>query len=157
MPHTNNTAALRTWLRRCGTVERERLFGADYLAEGASYSLDSVPTALRYRENILGRRVLRETQEQNYLFASREPYGARIGQNLDNLGIMQDITAWIIDRNDAGDFPDWEGGEVVSVTPTLSPHPVAPGSAFARYQIQIRVTYRVGEMQNAERRTLNAE
>jgi hypothetical protein len=97
------------------------------------------------RQNILGEYVLRETQEQNFVFASRDPYGGEFQQNLDNLGVMQDVSAWIIDRNNARDFPEWEGGEVVAIVPTISGYPIAMGSAFARYQIQIKVTYRVTE------------
>ena len=148
MPTTNNAGALRAWLRQCPTVERKRLFGADYLADNESYSLDVMPTALKYRENILGEYVLRETQEQNFVFASREPYGDAFRQNLDNLGVMQDVAAWIIDRNNARDFPDWEGGDVVGIVPTISGYPIAMGSAFARYQIQLKITYRVSDFKN---------
>ena len=143
MPDTNNTGALRAWLRRCPAIQRARGFGVDYLAEDGSYSLDATPTALKYRENILGGMVLRNRQEQNFVFASRDPYGAELQQNLDNLGVMQDVAAWIIDRNNARDFPDWEGGQVTAIVPTLSAYPIALGSAFARYQIQIKVAYRV--------------
>lgn len=146
MPDTtpiNNTASMRTWLRSCPEIERTRAFGTDYLADDESYSLDVTPTALRYRENILGDMVLRETQEQNYVFASRDPYGADLQQNLNNLAVFQAVTAWIINQNNARNFPDWEGGEVVAIVPTLSAYPIAMGSAFARYQIQIKVTYRV--------------
>ena len=143
MPTTNNAGALRVWLRQCPTVERKRLFGADYLADNESYSLDVTPTALKYRENILGDMVLRETQEQNFVFASRDPYGAEFQQNLDNLGVMQDVSAWIIEQNNARNFPTWEGGEVTAIVPTLTAYPISMGSAFARYQIQIKVTYRV--------------
>ena len=139
----NNADNLRTWLRQCPTLERDRRFGADYLGDEESYSLDVVPTALKYRENILGDMVLRERQEQNFVFASREPYGADFRQNLENLGVMQAVAAWIIERNNARDFPDWEDGEVVAIVPTLTGYPIAMGSAFARYQIQIKVTYRV--------------
>ena len=145
MPETpiNNTASMRTWLRGCPEVERTRAFGADYLADEESYSLDVTPTALKYRENILGDMVLRETQEQNFVFASRDPYGAEFQQNLDNLAFFQAVAAWIIEQNNARNFPDWEGCEVTAIVPTLSAYPIAMGSAFARYQIQIKVTYRV--------------
>ena len=145
MPETpvNNTAALRAWLRTCSALVLTRLFGVDYLADDESYSLDAVPTALKYRGNILGEMVLRETQEQNYVFASRDPYGAEFEQNLENLGVMQAVSAWIIDQNNIRNFPDWEGGEVVAIVPTLNAYPISMGSAFARYQIQIKVTYRV--------------
>lgn len=143
MSDTNNTASVQAWLRRCPAIQRARAFGVDYLAEDGSYSLDATPTALKYRENILGDMVLRNRQEQNFVFASRDPYGAELQQNLDNLGVMQNVAAWIIDRNNARDFPDWEGGQVTAIVPTLSAYPIALGSAFARYQIQIKVAYRV--------------
>ena len=145
MPGINNAGAVRAWLRNCPEVVRARAFGADYLGEKESYSLDVVPTALKYVENILGEYVLRETQEQNFVFASRDPYGGEFQQNLDNLGVMQDVAAWIIDRNNARDFPEWDGGEVVAIVPTISGYPIAMGSAFARYQIQLKITYRVSE------------
>lgn len=141
----NNTASMRTWLRSCPQIERARLFGADYLGDEESYSLDVTPTALKYRENILGDYVLRETQEQNFVFASREPYGADLAQNLENLAFFQAVAKWVIDQNNDRNFPDWEGGEVVAIVPTLSAYPITMGSAYARYQIQIKVTYRVAE------------
>ena len=141
----NNTASMRTWLRSCPQIERARLYGVDYLGDEESYSLDVTPTAMKYRENILGDMVLQEKQEQNYVFASRDPYGADYKQNLDNLAFFQAVAKWIIDQNNARNFPDWEGGEVVAIVPTLSAYPITMGSAYARYQIQIKVTYRVAE------------
>ena len=139
----NNTASMRTWLRSCPEITQTRAFGTDYLADDESYSLDVTPTALRYRENILGDMVLRDVQEQNFVFASRNPYGDDLQQNLENHAFFQDVTKWIIDQNNARNFPAWEGGEVVAIVPTLTAFPIAMGSAFARYQIQIKVTYRV--------------
>lgn len=141
----DNTASLRTWLRGCPAVEGARLFGVDYLADEEGYSLDAVPTALKYRENILGDMVLVERQEQNFVFASRDLYGAELQQNLDNLAFFQAVVAWIIQQNNLRRFPDWEGGEVTAILPTLSAYPIAMGSAYARYQIQIKVIYRVKE------------
>ena len=148
MPETtpiNNTASMRTWLRSCPQIESVRLFGADYLGDEESYSLDVTPTALKYRENILGDMVLQEKQEQNFVFASRDPYGADYQQNLNNLAFFQAVAKWVIDQNNARNFPEWEGGEVVAIVPTLSAYPITMGSAYARYQIQIKVTYRVAE------------
>ena len=139
----NNAAALRAWLRTCPDVVRKRVFGADYLGEKESYSLDVVPTALKYRENILGERRLMNNQEQNFVFASRELYGDQFQQNLDNLAFFQAVSAWIIAQNNARNFPEWEGGEVTAIVPTLNAYPVSMGSALARYQISIKVTYRV--------------
>ena len=139
----NNASALRTWLRTCPAIERTRKFGADYLADEESYSLDVTPTPLRYRENILGVMVLQEKQEQNFVFASRDPYGAEYQQNLDNLAFFQSVSAWIIVQNNARNFPSWNGGTVVAIVPTLNAYPITMGSAYARYQIQIKVTYKL--------------
>ena len=145
MPSINNAASMRLWLRQCPSVVAARSFGADYLAEDESYSLDVTPTMLRYRENILGIMVLQETQEQNFVFASREMYGAEFKQNLENLAFFQAVAAWIIEQNNARNFPDWEGGVVTGIVPTISAYPITMGSAFARYQIQIKVTYKLIE------------
>ena len=51
------------------------------------------------------------------------------------------VADWIAAQNAAGAFPEWEGGSVTGVTPTLTGAPVACGAGAARYQIQIRVTY----------------
>ena len=144
MPENNNAGAMRAWLRACPALTRDRAFGADYLAEGESYSLDTIPSAIRYRENILGETAPLERQEQVFVLASREPYGPDHTQNLDNLGVFQDVAAWIVAQNAARRFPEWAGGEVVAVVPTVSAAPVSRGSAFARYEMEITVTYRVG-------------
>lgn len=143
MSNPTNAGNVRAWLRQCPAIERTRRFGADYLAEDESYSLDVTPTALKYKENILGEMALTDKQEQNFVFASRDPYSADVQQNLDNLGVMQAVAAWIIEQNNARSFPDWEGGEVLAIVPTLSAYPISMGSAFARYQIQIKVVYRI--------------
>ena len=143
MPTVNNVEAMRTWLRQCAILERARRFGADYLSDEESYSLDSVPTALKYRENILGDMELLDRQEQNFVFSSRDPYGADFHQNMANLGVMQEVSAWIIDQNNLRNFPDWEDGEVIAVVPTLTAYPSSVGTDYARYQMQIKVTYRV--------------
>lgn len=142
MPGNNNAGAMRAWLRECPALARERAFGADYLAEGESYSLDAAPSAIRYRENILGETEPLEKQEQVFVLASREPYGPDHEQNLDNLGVLQDVAAWIVEQNAVRSFPDWAGGEVVAVVPTVSAAPVSRGSAFARYEMEIKVIYR---------------
>ena len=64
MADINNASSMRSWLRQCPALERDRRFGADYLGDEESDSLDAVPTALKYQENILGEMKLREKQEQ---------------------------------------------------------------------------------------------
>ncbi len=139
----NNTESLRNWFRKCPEISRNNRFRADYLAEGPTeYAIMSVPSTLKYHENILGEEVLDDNQVQNFIFASKEVYGADVQQNLANLAFYQSIVNWIIDRNNAKDFPEWDGGRIRSILPTLTAYPAQVGSNVAKYQIQLRINYR---------------
>ncbi len=143
MSEVNNTEKLREWLRECPAVKKTNRFQADYLGENPTeYSILSSPSALRSHENILGEMVLDDIQYQNFIIASREPYGADVAQNLANLGFYQKMMDWIVEQNNVGNFPEWEGGTVKSILPTLTPYPMQGGSNMAKYQIQIQVSYR---------------
>ena len=111
--------------------------------KATQYGIVSVPSTLQYRENILGKRVLRPTQTQNFVFAAEFPYSNDFEQNLSNLGFFQDIANWIQEQNKEGNFPDWEGGTVTAVECSTTGAPVMIGTDSARYQIQIRVTYKL--------------
>lgn len=140
---TNNLEALRAWFRTCPMIEKTSYFRADFLgADAVEYAVFSVPSSLSYHENIIGEEVLDDIQTQNFIFASKEHYGADTRQNLDNLGFFQQITTWILAKNGEHDFPDWDGGTVKSIVPTLTAYPSQVGSNVAKYQIQIRVTYK---------------
>lgn len=144
MSEINNTDALRTWLRRCPAVAHGKYFGADYIGEKATeYAVFSVPSTKRYRENILGKRVLLPTQEQNFIFAAKVPYGSDVEQNLENLGFFQDVSKWIAQMNQAQDFPEWDDGAIVAIEATNTGAPIQTGSDAARYQFQIKVTYKI--------------
>jgi len=139
----NNTESLRNWFRKCPEISRNNRFRADYLAEGPTeYAIMSVPSTLKYHENILGEEVLDDNQVQNFIFASKEVYGADVQQNLANLAFYQSIVNWIIDRNNVKDFPEWDGGRIRSILPTLTAYPAQVGSNVAKYQIQLRINYR---------------
>lgn len=139
----NNTESLRNWFRKCPEISRNNRFRADYLAEGPTeYAIMSVPSTLKYHENILGEEVLDDDQVQNFIFASKEVYGADVQQNLANLAFYQSIVNWIIDRNNAKDFPEWDSGRIRSILPTLTAYPAQVGSNVAKYQIQLRINYR---------------
>ena len=142
----NNLGSVRAWLRTCPSVARNVPFGADYLADDPNkYALVSTPSTRRVRENILGEVELLPVQVQNFVFAYRAPYGAAVAQNLDNLAFFQAVEAWIWEQNAEHNMPEWEGGTIESIVPTLSPTIMEYGTATARYQIQIRVTYQVRE------------
>lgn len=144
MPEVNNAGKLREWLRTCPSIAKSKYFGADYIGDNATeYSVISVPSALRYRENILGNRTLLTSQEQNFIFAAKVPYGSDIQQNLANLGFFQDVANWIADQNKVNNFPEWDGGTITAIECTNTGAPVQTGSDAARYQFQIKVTYKI--------------
>ncbi|MBR2797278.1 MAG: hypothetical protein IKE17_05975 [Clostridia bacterium] len=144
MPDVSNAQRLRSWMFGCTAIDEAKRFGVDYLGdEPTEYALITVPSTLKWKENILGERKLKPEQEQNFIFASQEYYGADVAQNLQNLAFYQAVMNWIMAQNEAQSFPEWEGGIVTGVTPTLTGGPIAYGAGVARYQIQIRVDYKV--------------
>ena len=144
MPEVNNTEKLRAWLRTCTSIAQSKYFGADYMGENATeYAVFSIPSNLKYKENILGKRVLRETQEQNFVFAAKIPYGSDVSQNLQNLGFFQDVETWIRAQNAVGNFPEWDGGAITAIEVTNTGAPMQMGTDAARYQMQIKVTYKI--------------
>lgn len=143
MPEINNTEKLRDWFRGCPAILKGNRFRVDYVAESPTeYAIYAVPSTLRYHENILGEEVLDDIQTQNYIFASKEPYGADIQQNLANLGFHQAVVEWILEQNNAKNFPEWNDGQIKSIVPTLTGYPAQVGSSAAKYQIQLKITYR---------------
>lgn len=139
----NNIESLRTWFRECPVISKTVHFRADFLSPSPTeYALFSVPSSLAYHENILGEEVLEDIQSQNFIFSSKEFYGADTKQNIANLGFYQAVTNWILEKNARREFPEWDGGVVKSIVPTLTAYPAQVGSSAAKYQIQIRVTYR---------------
>ena len=143
MSENSNAAALRAWFRTCPALAQGKRFRQDYLAEAPTeYAIFSVPSTLATTENILGQTVLLDTQTENFIFASKEPYGADTLQNLKNLAFYQEVMEWIVQQNNAGNFPEWQGGTIKGILPSITASPVQVGSSAAKYQIQIRVTYR---------------
>lgn len=139
----NNIEQLRAWFRTCPEISGANRFGINHLSEKPTeYALYSVPSSLVYRENVLGERILADIQTENYIFATKESYGADIEQNMAVLGWYQSVVAWIIEQNNTGNLPQIAEGRVLSILPTLTAYPAEVGSSAAKYQIQIAVKYR---------------
>ena len=139
-----NALNLRRWFRQCPALMPGNRFRVDYLAENPTeYALYAVPSALTYKENVLGEQVPDPIQTVNWIFASKESYGADVEQNLANLGFYDTVVAWILAQNADHDFPEMTNGEIISIVPTLSAYPIEVGSDAARYQIQIKITYKI--------------
>lgn len=144
MPVSNNNEQhLRKWLMGCPELSNKNRFRVDYLSEKPTeYAIFAQPSTIAYTENVLGEMVPRQKQVQNFVFATKDVYGADERQNLSNYQFYQDVIAWMQNQNAQRNLPDWEGGTVESVVPTLTQYVSAPGTDSAKYQIQIQVTYK---------------
>lgn len=143
MPELNNAEQLRAWLRGCPALRKEYRFRVDYLAENPTeYAIYSSPSTIDYHENVLGEDVPNEIQTLNFIFASKESYGADVQQNLANLGFYDEVTTWIMEQNALRNFPKINEGKVKSIVPTLTAFPAEIGSDSAKYQIQLKLTYK---------------
>lgn len=139
----SNAERLRSWFRGCPALAEGSRFRMDYLAENPTeYALYAVPSQINYRENILGEEAPTDIQSINYIFASKEGYGADVEQNLANLGFYDEVVAWILAQNAERNFPSINEGRVKSIVPTLTAYPIQIGSDAAKYQIQLKITYR---------------
>lgn len=139
----SNAEHLRNWFRTCPALAEGNRFRVDYLAENPTeYALYAVPSQINYRENVLGEEIPLPVQTINYIFASKESYGADVEQNLANLGFYDEVVAWILVQNMQRNFPAINEGRVKSIVPTLTAYPIEIGSDAARYQIQLKITYR---------------
>ena len=140
---TTNVENLRAWLRGCPALSSSNRFHVDFLAEDPTeYALYSVPSTIAMRQNVLGDFLPEDIQTINFIFASRESYGADVQEALANLGFYDAVCAWIIEQNNARNLPQISDGEVLSILPTLTAYPAEIGSDAAKYQIQLRVVYR---------------
>lgn len=145
MPAVNNVENLRKWFRQCPALSKDNRFRVDYSAEEPTeYVIFAVPSTIRYKENVLGEYEPQDIQSVNYIFASKELFGADERQNMANLGFYQDVISWIIEQNSTRNFPRMNEGYVLSIKPTLSAYPAAPGTDSALYQIQIEIMYKRG-------------
>lgn len=139
----NNTEQLRVWFRTCPAIQQSNRFRVDYVSERPTeYAIYAVPSTLRYHENILGEEVPDDIQVQNFIFASKEHYSSDIKQNLANLGFHQAVVKWILEQNRLRNFPTWDDGTIRSIVPTLTGYPAQIGASAAKYQIQLKITYR---------------
>lgn len=138
-----NTGYIRDWFRTCPAISNTNYFRIDFLLESPTeYAIYAVPSNIAYHENVLGESIPDDIQSLNFIFASKESYGSDIQQNLSNLGFYDDVVEWVIEQNNERNLPQINEGTVISVVPTLTAYPAEVGSDAAKYQIQLKLTYR---------------
>lgn len=136
--------AIRDFIKLCPYLQEfEGVDGlvkvnVDYLEESATvYSIEEVPVEPIVKKYINGDSV----RQFQFIFASREPYGADVLQNISNSGFYEDFANWIEVQNN-NNLPLLADGYESQEIKVLS-----PGYAFAvsvdqaRYQIELRLKY----------------
>lgn len=142
MPFVNNVESLRAWFDTCPHLQPDKPLTVDYTGgEPVEYSIFSVPSEIKYKTNVLGEEVPHEIQTLDYIFASIENYGKN-KVNVANLGFYQKVIDWIMEQSAARNLPAIDGGVITSIRPTLTAYVNQAGASSARYQINIKITYR---------------
>ncbi|MEA5059377.1 MAG: hypothetical protein VB049_04995 [Candidatus Pelethousia sp.] len=142
MPFVNNVESLRAWFDTCPHLKADKPLTVDYTGgEPVEYSIFSVPSEIKYKANVLGEEIPQEIQTLDYIFASIENYGKNRA-NVDNLGFYQKVADWIMEQSATRNLPAIDGGVITSIKPTLTAYVNQAGASSARYQINIKITYR---------------
>ena len=143
-PETSNIEYLREWFRDCPALQPDSRFRVDFLADcPTEYAIYAVPSTLLYRENVLGEEVLQDVQTVDYIFASVESYSGDTKANMANAAFYEYVIRWILTQNAVRNFPKMVGGTVRSIVPTLTAYPADVREDTAKYQIQLKITYRL--------------
>lgn len=137
--------AIRNFIKLCPYLQEfEGVNGlvkvnVDYLEEDSNvYSIEEVPVEPIIKKYVNGDSI----RQFQFIFASREPYGADVLQNISNSGFYEDFANWIELQNTNDNFPVLDDGYESQEIKVLS-----PGYAFqvdvdkARYQIELRLKY----------------
>ena len=142
MPPINTNENLRTWFLTCPEVAATADFGSDYLGSNPSeVSIYSMPSPLRYSEDILGDIHYDGRQILRFMFALRAVHGADAQQNLENLQFFDTLKEWMYAQNTAHSLPVISEGEVVSIMPEKTQFLVSATANSAMYQMQCALTY----------------
>lgn len=129
---------LAEYFMKCPFLKDGR-FHVDFLGpDPVEYTLEVLPC-----ESVTKRYVNGDTLRRClFAFGSRERYSADRTQNLENIAFYEELSDWVEEQSQAGDFPALPDG--------LSPdemHAVSSGYLFdesmesARYQIQLELFY----------------
>ena len=94
--------ALRDYISQCPYLyEFNKGINIDYLDnDSTTYSIEEVPC-----EPIIKRYINGDTKRQyDFIFASRESYGADVFQNIENSGFYEDFSSWIEEESSKGNL-----------------------------------------------------
>lgn len=132
--------ALRDYISQCPYLyEFNKGINVDYLDnDSTTYSIEEVPC-----EPIIKRYINGDTKRQyDFIFASRESYGADVFQNIENSGFYEDFSSWIEEESSKGNLPSLEGNrESLEIKVSTTGYAFQTDDNSARYQIQLKLIY----------------
>ncbi|CUN37010.1 chloramphenicol resistance protein [Clostridium disporicum] len=132
--------SLRDYISQCPYLyEFNKGINIDYLDNNSTtYSIEEVPC-----EPIIKRYINGDTKRQyDFIFASRESYGADVFQNIENSGFYEDFSNWIEEQSVKGNLPSLEGNrESLEIKVSTTGYAFQTDDNSARYQIQLKLIY----------------
>lgn len=144
MGEINTIENIRLWMRNCPAVGKQSRFNVDYMGHSPTeYAIYSSPSTIATGTDILGNVYFQPTQELNFTFVSLFAFSDDILENLQNLGFFNDVIQWIYKQNILKNFPEITEGRVLSIMPTLSPYLYDADTDSGRYQISLKMKYRL--------------
>ena len=129
---------VRDYILTFPALDENGCLSVDYLGSRAiEYAVEAVPCDPIFTRYTDGG-CIRQFQ---FLFASREFYGADVNRCIENLAFYEDFADWIFRRNHDGDLPDLDGRAPVSLEVLTGGYAFDEDSNTARYQMQLRLLY----------------
>lgn len=131
---------LRKYIKTCPYLDEfEKRINVDYLdEEPTSYSIEETPC-----EPIIKKYIGGDSKRQyQFIFTSRESYGADVLQNIDNCGFYEDFAQWLEDETIKGNLLKLDSGkECIKIEAMSTGYAFQTDVDKARYQIQCRIVY----------------
>lgn len=131
--------SIRNFIADCPLLKNGVLLNVDRLgATEIEYTVDGEITNPVLRQYTDGSSL----RQFEFVFASREKYGADTLQNIANSGFYEDFADWIETQSDSGNLPELDKCRVPQYIEVLSGGYVFDSDdSTARYQIQLKFVY----------------
>lgn len=132
--------ALMEYISTCPYLyEFNKGINVDYLDDDSTtYSIEEVPCTPILKKYLDGS----SKRQYDFIFASRESYGADVFQNIDNSGFYEDFSNWIEQESTLGNLPKLEADkEAIEIKVSTTGYAFQTDDNSARYQIQLKLIY----------------
>jgi len=134
--------SLQEYIKKCpylDTFNNAIRVNVNYLEPSAdTYSIEEIPIEPIVKKYVNGDTI----RQYDFIFTSREPYGADVMQNIDNSGFYESFASWIESNNDNEIFPILDKGlEPREIKVTSTGYAFGVTESTAEYQIQLKLKY----------------